>query len=255
MLAFRFMLTEPTQGILIKIDRAKAHLDDLEAQVRLIDAACQKAIIRERDEQRAEHIFRLAHVPAISSNLCAIIGDAVHNLRASLDHLVWHVVKTTGGTPRVGPRGTSFPILDQPGRPFSGISKELWGLLDEVQPYKRPKPPNHELAVLHKLDIIDKHRELLVAVIGIRGGGLGWWGGADVSAFNSGPYGDGDELFRFIHSDTQSGYEVQPIVRFTVCLNEPAAGPLRHSLGAAQLIRHSLAYIEREVLPRFQRFL
>jgi hypothetical protein len=255
MLAFRFMLTEPTQGILIKIDRAKAHLDDLEAQVRLIDAACQKAIIRERDEQRAEHIFRLAHVPAISSNLCAIIGDAVHNLRASLDHLVWHVVKTTGGTPRVGPRGTSFTILDQPGRPFSGISKELWDLLDEVQPYKRPKPANHELAVLHKLDIIDKHRELLVAVIGIRGGGLGWWGGADVSAFNSGPYGDGDELFRFIHSDTQSGYEVQPIVRFTVCLNEPAAGPLRHSLGAAQLIRHSLAYIEREVLPRFQRFL
>jgi hypothetical protein len=149
-----------------------------------------------------------------------------------------------------------FPILlEQPRRPVSGISKELWDLLDEVQPYKRPKPAHHELAILHELDIIDKHRELLVAVVGIGGGGLGWWGGADLSAFNSGPYNDGDELFRFVHPDTPSGYEVRPIFRFTVRLDEPAAGPLRNSLGAHQLIRRSLAYVEREVLPRFQRFI
>src|SRR5881396_2019221 len=89
-------------GVLVKIDRAKTHLYDFETHIRPIQAACREAIIRERDEQRSEHIFRLDRVPAVPPLLSAIIGDAIHNLRVSLDHLAWQLVIATGKTPSTG---------------------------------------------------------------------------------------------------------------------------------------------------------
>lgn len=231
-------------------------------QVRQIQADCQKAIVRERDDERTEHIFRLDRVPAVPPSLSAIIGDAIHNLRVSLDHLAWQLVKATGGTPKIGKDGTAFPIHEQPLTPDRwgrtrpqinpGIPKKMRELLDEVQPYKRPKPAHHDLAVLHSLDISDKHHQLLVAVVGIRG--LGWRGEVGLTAFNRGPYNDGDELFRFSYSDDHSKQDFDPVIGFTVCLDEPVAGPWRASMGAGPLVRRSLHYIEEEVLPRFQSY-
>ena len=103
--------------VLVKIYRAKTHLDDFDAQAKLITGACRKAIIRERDEQRSEHVFRLDRVPAVPPMLSAIIGDAIHNLRVSLDHLAWQLVITTGKQPN---KNTSFPIRKTARRPDSG---------------------------------------------------------------------------------------------------------------------------------------
>lgn len=250
-------------GVLVKIDRAKAHLNDFDDRVEPIEEACRDTIVREHDEKRLEHIFRLDRVPAVPPDLSAIIGDAIHNLRVSVDHLAWQLVKATGGTPRIGADGTAFPILEQPPTPDRwgrtrpqinpSVPKGLRELLDEVQPYKREKPAHHDLAVLHRLDISDKHHQLLVAVVGIRN--LGWRGEVELTAFNPGPYNDGDEVFRFSYSDDYSKQNFDPVVGFTVCLDEPVAGPWRASMGAGPLVRRSLRYIEKEVLPRFRGFL
>jgi hypothetical protein len=121
-----------------------------------------------------------------------------------------------------------------------------------VQPYKRTKPAHHELAILHQLDISDKHHELLIVVVGTRN--LGWFGEVNLVGFNPGPYDDGDEVCRFTYSDTYSEYEFDPVIGFTVCLDEPAAGPWKESMGAANLVRRSLRYIEEEFFPRFRDF-
>jgi hypothetical protein len=230
-------------GVLIKIDRAKAHLDDFDAQVRPIQAACQEAIVRERDEQRSQHIFRLGRVPIVPLDLSAIMGDAIHNLRVLLDHLAWQLVKATGGTPKMGLGGTLFPILEQPPTPDRwgrtrpqinpGVPKKLREIIYELQPYKLAKPAHHELAVLHQLDISDKHHELLIAIVGVRN--LGWFGEVELVGFNPGPYDDGDEVCRFTYSDAHSEHEFDPVIGFTVCLDEPGAGPWRESMGAARL--------------------
>jgi hypothetical protein len=130
-------------GVLVKIDRARAHLDDFDAQARLITEACRRAIIRERDEQRSEHVFRFGRVPAVPPVLSAIIGDAIHNLRVSLDHLAWQLVIATGNQPN---KNTSFPILrtaatpDRWGRTrpqiSPGVPEPAGEILDEVQPYR-----------------------------------------------------------------------------------------------------------------------
>src|SRR6266536_5183467 len=103
------LVARPLDGVPVKIDRAKTHLYDFEAHIRPIQAACREAIVRERDEQRSEYVFRLDRVPAVPAVLSAIVGDAIHNLRVSLDHLAWQLVIATGGTPREGPGGTAFP--------------------------------------------------------------------------------------------------------------------------------------------------
>jgi hypothetical protein len=95
-------------GVLAKIERAKTHLNDFDTQVRPIIAACRNTIVRECNEQRSEYIFRFGEAPVVPPVLSAIIGDAVHNLRVSLDHLAWQLVLATGKTPG---GDTSFPIF------------------------------------------------------------------------------------------------------------------------------------------------
>jgi len=248
------------KGVYTKIDRAKTHLDDFNDQVRPIEAACKKAIVRECDEQRSEYVFRLDHVPDIPANLSAILGDAIHNLRVSLDHLMWQLVIASKGSPD---ENTSFPLLTVPPTPnrygrslpnvHPGIPRKMRMVLDEVQPYKRSNPAHHELAIIDKLDIRDKHRELLIAVMGSEGGG-GFFGDAEFVNFNFGPYNDGDEVARFTCPPANSKSEPNISFFFAVRFDEPAAGPWGKTLGASKVVRNSLRYIEDEVLPRFRCF-
>jgi hypothetical protein len=184
------------------------------------------------------------------------MGDAIHNLRVSLDHLAWQLVIAAGEAPN---RDTCFPIrAAQPGPDHfgiclpdikPGIPEVMRRTLEEVQPYKREKPANHDLATLHRLDISDKHRQLLVAVLHISNNMLGWWGDLEITKFNPGPYDQDSEICRYTSSTDN-----EPQMDFAVRLNDPAAGPWGMMLGATDLVGRSLACIEYEVLPRFVPF-
>src|SRR5258706_11614664 len=106
-------------SVLVRIDRAKTHLADFDNQVWPISAACE--MTRECDEQRSEYIFRLSKVPTVPPVLSAIIGDAIHNLRVSLDYLAWQLVIATGEKPPMsGGGGTSFPLCKKPPKAEDG---------------------------------------------------------------------------------------------------------------------------------------
>jgi hypothetical protein len=130
-------------SVLVRIDRAKTHLNDFDNQVRPISAACE--MTRECDEQRSEYIFRLSKVPAVPPVLSAIIGDAIHNLRVSLDYLAWQLVIATGQNPPN--KATYFPVrttlgkADQGGCTYPdikpGVSMAVRKIVDDLQPYKR----------------------------------------------------------------------------------------------------------------------
>ncbi len=95
-------------GVLVKIDRAKTHLNDFDRRARRIEDACRRVIVRERDEQRSEYVFRFSRIPTLRPVLGAVIGDAIHNLRVALDHLAWQLVIASGGKPR-SQRTTTLP--------------------------------------------------------------------------------------------------------------------------------------------------
>lgn len=236
-------------GVFLRIERAERHLADFDRQVQEIAAACRKAVTIEKDEQRSELVFRLDPVPVLSDELSLIIGDAIHNARVALDYLAWQLVLVAGGTPG---KETSFPVLDRQKKsvikPAIPVGAEK--LLDQVQPYHQSQPWNHELAVLHELDIADKHHELLVAILATDM--MGWRGDAEPAMVNSGSYDRYPEVCRFKCAGAPPGF--RPTLNFTVRSNQPEAGAWGKCLGASRLIRRSLEYVEREVIPRFQPF-
>lgn len=90
------------------------------------------------------------------------IGDAFHNLRASLDHLIWQLVESNGNTPT---QKNAFPIgADEPEykslakRYLDGVAPAAVSAIDLLTPWRRA---NDALWLLHHLNICDKHRLLL----------------------------------------------------------------------------------------------
>lgn len=189
-------------SVLARIERAKAHLRDYEAQTRPVLAAYRAAVVLDYDDKRSEHVLRIGEIPTIPQDLSLVLGDAIHNLRVSLDYLMWQLVLASGGIPN---EHTAFPILDVSPTPNRhgqvhvnvnpGVPKAIQRPLDEIQPYKRVHPANHQLAVLRKLDIVDKHRELLVTIIDVNT--IGYFGDVNLTVINPGPYCNGSEICRF----------------------------------------------------------
>jgi hypothetical protein len=104
-----------------------------------------------------------------------MFGDAIHNLRSALDHLVWQLVLLNGKTPS---GANQFPICDTGATYWSagwkdgkktrstrewrleGVSDAQKALIDEMQPYRTRVPPGavHALSALRDLSNYDKHR-------------------------------------------------------------------------------------------------
>ncbi len=105
----------------------------------------------------------------LPADLPIIIGDVVHNLRSSLDHLAWQAVGA-------GTQTTAFPIWRGDGQPTpkqlkDHVKEKLKGSLHTVidavialEPYSGGK--GDLLWKLHQLDIYDKHR-LLIPVVSV----------------------------------------------------------------------------------------
>jgi hypothetical protein len=149
--------------VLAKYDWAKTHVDDFEAAVDDFRRSNPHTIGREDNVKTGQARFYVRQVPAIPNELAFMLGDVLHNLRSTLDHLAYSLVVAAGGKPN---RCTSFPIGEL-AKDFKGLAKRnvpdlreaCYNILDRIQPYKGGM--GHQLWQLHKLDIVDKHRLLL----------------------------------------------------------------------------------------------
>jgi hypothetical protein len=100
-----------------------------------------------------------------------VLGDAVNNMRSSLDHALAELARKKFGFDEDGISGkkrVQFPIADTPGR--LGRSElrhwfpdEVIKVIEEHQPYSDADPTLSPLAILRDLSNMDKHRSLMVA--------------------------------------------------------------------------------------------
>jgi hypothetical protein len=102
----------------------------------------------------------LANIPSL--HWAVVVGDAVHNFRSTLDHLVFQLVLMDGGAPT---ELTQFPIAlgkgdfkRQAARRMRGVTAQHHDAVREFQPYRSEDPNFHPLALLKDLSNIDKHR-------------------------------------------------------------------------------------------------
>jgi hypothetical protein len=98
-------------------------------------------------------------------NLSGMIGDCVHNLRASLDLMACDLVRLNGKSDK----GVYFPFSEDAAdfddmmkrRNLHRATPDVRDLIRSLEPYKGG---NKALRAVHDLDIIDKHQTLIPAM-------------------------------------------------------------------------------------------
>jgi hypothetical protein len=159
------------RDVRIKIERARQHFVALDTEIRPF-LQSEPYRVEDRTEANGEVVGALVVKREAPREWGAAVGDVVHNLRAALDYLAWQLVEANGGTPS---RDTEFPVYQHPegfaerlGKALAGASDEARRIVTQLQPFNTAAPARHPLAVLHALDIRDKHRLLNVVVCGIK---------------------------------------------------------------------------------------
>ncbi len=160
---------------LLKIGRAKELLDGLDAEVRAWNETVPYTgtIQINAEKTRASLVIKVNNeAPIIRWSL--IIADIFHNLRCSLDHLVWAI--GVHESPTVTPLNSriQFPIWDtRPGpdvmKNIKSLSPAVRAAIESVQPYSLPYPslPLHPLSILRDIDNTNKHRLLRTVIASV----------------------------------------------------------------------------------------
>jgi len=156
------------ESVRLKLDRAKQHIDDLEAAIIAFHRTNPYPIVTEDDPQRGKRVVKVKGKPSpIPSAIPLILGDAVHAIRSSLDHFAYAAVRNPPDITKV-----SFPIWRKDyvptveefesamNRQMPRASKRLVQAIYALQPYRRGN--GEHLWAIDRLDIIDKHRVLIV---------------------------------------------------------------------------------------------
>lgn len=168
-------MSDPLVAIDRKTERAGRHIADLDAAISyFIGSNPYRVEIQgdPNDSDRVRWILRETRpdpVPTVEFAVC--IGDAVHNLRAALDHLACGLVSEVSDAPIT--RDTMFPIFRDPGtRTTNDIKSLVQGvvhgarqdLIDKLCTLEPYEGGHHEMLwALNYLDIVDKHRVLITA--------------------------------------------------------------------------------------------
>jgi hypothetical protein len=126
--------------------------------------------IRGKIEIKGEWTFHPMYVAAPPERFHTRLGEMLHNLRSSLDHLAWVLVETSAGSPG---KDTKWPVCDtRPTADAYGIHPpphvagcdhpDVLAFIDEHQPYAYGADFfEHGLWVLHRLAILDRHRHIV----------------------------------------------------------------------------------------------
>lgn len=208
-------------GVNAKLRRANGHLQAINDEISKFLASNPYRFIGEYDQARSEYVAKARQVvhPDVDG-WATLIGDCVHNLRSSLDHLAVQLLLSQGGVPKVGRGGTAFPIYrtaeGSKGRTrpahISGLTGTVSGsvhaVVQGVQPYNRVDDPNgHPLWILSELDNTDKHRALTTGTAALGGFAIGIGSCRDVAlVFDfvgfTGPFNEQTELARWAVTPT-----------------------------------------------------
>jgi hypothetical protein len=167
-------MTLNLSSVLAKLGRADEHAQAVKAEIKRWRDSRPYTVTREHNADFTRHSL-VAHIgiepPLLRWTL--MVGDAVHNMRAALDHFVYAIAiyEASGQNPPPDERNLLFPICDTCPEFTRTERKRLMSLSDKVregieacQPYHRKHPDLPPLlSVLNELEKTDKHKLLRLA--------------------------------------------------------------------------------------------
>jgi hypothetical protein len=166
-------MTSNLIGVRAKLARAQKHIDEFDAAFLAHPSIGTKIEMESMRKEAGNHEVAGAITSAdLSPDITLAAGDAVHNLRSSLDHVICQLAIAAGNATACNGT-TQFPVYAEgtPGnlkamvRRISPISPDAQTVIRELQPYHRNQsdPLSDPLWILSELDNIDKHRLVLLA--------------------------------------------------------------------------------------------
>ena len=181
------------------------------------------------------------------SDLSLLAGDAIHNARSALDHLGFSLALHGANSSGIALTDEEmahiqFPITDSLARfetqikrgRLKGVDQRAIAMIRVRQPFQTITPPigQNPLWLVHRLDINDKHRELMFVGPVIINFLMGWPEEFKQLRFRdpAGPnvYAPGPEIGSYVFPSPQSEADVE--VDLTVGLHLHGAEPLSHTI-------------------------
>lgn len=164
-------------GFQLKLERAGAHLRTLDLAVKEWLEVHSDLVYEERDPLTGDDVV-LVDAPAVppADAISLIAADCVHNLRASLDQLVFSLAWSGSAGPlsREAAQRCEFPIYGPRAPKAAELRKRIGSLAPAAQQVIEALQPHHagaefaeeKLWILDQLWNLDKHRSLPLTVFG-----------------------------------------------------------------------------------------
>jgi hypothetical protein len=158
-------------GLHAKLDRARELIPILQGEIDDYYAS-NPVVLRlqhREDPKRMEAVAESVRQPPL--RLGVLMGDFTHNLRSTLDQLVWQLALTRTATPH---DKLQFPILDEEpteagwrstvGDKLQKVPPDAVQRIWDLQPFHSEHPEISALRILRELHNEDKHRVILQPV-------------------------------------------------------------------------------------------
>ncbi len=252
-------------GIFRKLDRADAHLENLESALEGFLGGNPYRVVSRQDPDTGECVLSRQVVkrpPLLDWGVS--IGEIVHHLRSALDHLTWQLA-LIHHPDRDPPRNTAFPVIHDNDSKFAdrvrttttGLSAQMRRVIEDLQPAQRSdRPWADPLWVLHRLANDDKHRVLLLtqAVTDAVGYVVDFHLEAKMEASGFmllGRFDDGSEVGRLPGTADCEALAAKLNVTYGIAFDPEGPARGRPVLTQLELCREA---VRNEVIPRFLPF-
>jgi len=128
----RYESPHPLSGCQLKMRRADEHFEALQNSMHDFMRRDPYEVIQDFDSEANQYVVRVKVRERPPIEWSPIIGDIIHNIRSSLDHLAWQLVKRNAEEPIPGK--TQFPIFSKDPFDRNAFAKTKdWNLYDVVK--------------------------------------------------------------------------------------------------------------------------
>ena len=249
-------MAHPLDGVGLKCDRARDHLDTLERE---FDAFERDAYRVRHDVERVgrEHVYRVKALRKTCPEWGPVIGDCLHNAASALDHLAYQLaILHTGTLPPDVARDTHFPIYGTPPefwdnlQKLRGIGPDQVAPLERLQPYYGRYGADYDsLMILKRLSNFGRRRTLHTT--GYQFGGASHYSPDSLieTAFPEGRLELGAELARFTFDPPDPEMDVEPSFVVRIAFRDT---PLADGVGAWAMLNAICTRVEL-IVDQFRR--
>lgn len=222
-------------GPWLKMIRAGEHARELDMIAAGFLDQNPHEIFAEFNPETTEHVFRVRVHRQPPPIIGILAGDVAHAMRSALDYAIGESIAANIGSWPSSHQKFEFPIFDSPAKYSSarrkndGLADAALPLLEAMQPYYTANNVRGLLLwQLHRLDIEEKHRQLVAVAGGVATTRLAHIGKGGAAAFSvpdqpfmQFPLEDGGVVLRFCSApDPESKIELD--LQDWVALQNPA---------------------------------